>query len=112
MSVVVRTFRRGTVSEWLVVAFVAPVVLGVVSLAAGFGLGTLCTNVPGNGTLDVAPCNRVSIGVEVNAALQLAVFVLAIGAAWAPRGNRVIALMLTAVSIGGFVATMVFAGSY
>ena len=53
-SVPVRTFRRGTVSEWLVVAFVGPVVLGAISLGAGFGLGTRCTNVPGNGTLDVA----------------------------------------------------------
>ena len=108
----VRTFRGGNVSEWLVVAFVAPVVLGAIGLGAGFGLGTLCTNGPGNGALDVAPCNRVRIGIEVNSVLQLVVFLLSIGAAWVPRRNRAIALSLTAVSIGGFVAAMVFAGSY
>lgn len=105
--------RRGTVSPWLVLAVVVPVVFAGLGLMAGFGLGTLCTNDPANvGGLESAPCNVVTRGVVVNLAAQAVVFAVAIAAAWLPRRSREVAWFLVGASTVGFVASMALAGSY
>ena len=82
------------------------------SFFLGFGLGTLCTDVPGNGTLDQAPCNRVTYGVKLNVALQVCVLIVAWLAGGRRRSHRWLAWMLLTCSLGGFVASFAIARSY
>jgi hypothetical protein len=105
--------RQGTVSPWLVLAVVVPVVFSGLGLMAGFGLGTLCTNDPAHvGGLESAPCNVVTRGVVVNLGAQAGVFALAIAAAWLPRRSREAAWFLVGASTVAFISSMAFAGSY
>ncbi len=57
-------------SAWWVASISLPLVFGCMLLGVGFGIGTLCTDTPGNGTLNESPCNRVNIGVGLNLGLQ------------------------------------------
>ena len=82
------------------------------SFFIGFGLGSLCTDVPGNGTLDQAPCNRVTYGVKLNVALQACLLIVAWLAGRRRRSHQWAAWVLLAGSLGGFVASYLIAGSY
>jgi thiosulfate reductase cytochrome b subunit len=75
-------------------------------------LGTLCTDVPGNGTLDQPPCNRVTHGTELHVALQVGVLIAAWLAGGRRRSHRWVAWLLLACSLGGFIASYLIAGSY
>jgi heme/copper-type cytochrome/quinol oxidase subunit 3 len=78
----------------------------------GFGLGTACTDVPGNGPLDVAPCNRVTHGATLNLILQGCVLVVGWLAGGRRHSRQWVAWCLLAGSIGGFVVSFVIARSY
>ena len=78
----------------------------------GFGLGTACTDVPGNGTLDVAPCNRVTHGATLNLILQGFVLVVSWFAGRRRHSRQWVAWCLLAGSLGGFIVSFVIARSY
>ena len=69
--------------------FIAARVVSLLSLTLlwfviGFGLGSACTDIPGNGGLDQAPCNRVVHGAQLNSVVQGLIFVVA----WIIAGRR------------------------
>ena len=107
------TRRNLVVSKAMYAALFTPIVLAVAGLAAGLGMGTLCTNAPGNVGLDRAPCNRVGYGINANTVLQVCLVLVALAAATtASNRNREIGWGVVAASALGFVATLIYAGSY
>ena len=107
------TRRNLVVSKSMYAALFTPIVLAVAGLAAGFGMGTLCTNPPGNLGLDSAPCNRVGYGIRANTVLQVCLVLVALtGATTASKRNHEIGWGVVVASALGFVATLIYAGSY
>ena len=107
------TRRNLVVSKSMYAALFTPIVLAVAGLAAGFGMGTLCTNAAGNLGLDSAPCNRVGYGIKANTVLQVFLVLVALaGATTASKRNHKIGWGVVVASALGFVATLIYAGSY
>jgi hypothetical protein len=56
------------------VVFISVIVLSFLLLGAGvfvgFGFATACTDVPSNGGVGQAPCNRVGLAIKLNTVLQ------------------------------------------
>lgn len=107
-----RKRSQGTISRWLVAAFVAPVACSVVAWGAGFGMGTICTNDGSGRSLSTPPCDVVSRGVRLIVAVEAVVFALSIASAWLPRRTREVAIILVVISLGGLVAGLAIAASY
>jgi hypothetical protein len=99
-------------SPWLFVSIGLPVLLGLGLLLAGFGIGTLCTDTPGNGGLAESPCNRVDLGVKLGIGLQAALWLIAVALVW--RSGRVSwrTRLLVVLSGGVFVVALIVATSY
>lgn len=78
----------------------------------GLGEGSACTDVPGNGGLDRAPCNRVTHGLMLNVISQATFFVIAWLAGGRRRSHQWMAWTLLACSLGTFIASLAIARSY
>ena len=97
--------------------FIAARVVSLLSFALllfviGFGFGSACTDVPGNGGLDRAPCNRVTHAVELNSVAQVLIFVVAWVIAARQRSRQWTAWLLLVGSLAISVASIAIAGSY
>ena len=97
---------------WLIVSVLLPVGLGVALLPIGFGLGTSCTDIAGNGGLSVAPCSTVDHGIKLGLLLQAAIWLAATIAAWRSRRSSWMTRLFLVASLGAFTASVVLAGSY
>ncbi len=98
------------------VLLIAARVVSFLSLALlwfviGFGFGSACTDVPGNGGLDQPPCNRVTHAVQLNLAVQGMIFVGAL-VAGRTRSRQWIAWLLLVGSLAVSTGSIVIAGSY
>ena len=91
---------------------VVPIVLGLGLLVFGFGLGSLCTDIPGNGGLDESPCNRVDLGIKINLGLQALLCVIAVVLGWRWRTTTWISAAIIVLSVAIFVGSFAIARSY
>ena len=81
-------------------------------LVVGFGLGTLCTDTPGNGTLKEPPCNRVNIGVELNLGLQALFWLTAMLSTVRSGKPNLLTRPIVVLSIATFISAFWLARSY
>ena len=81
-------------------------------LLLGFGLGTACTDIPGNGGLHQAPCNRVDLGIKMNTAFQAAFFISPWVLGRQLRSRRWLAWTLLLGSVASFAVSLTIASSY
>jgi hypothetical protein len=100
------------VGVWWVSSIVLPFLLAGVLLAMGFGLGTACTDRPGNGSLSEAPCNMVTRGVTFNSISQVVLGALSIGFAVRSRRTTWLTRILVLLSVVVFVVSVAVAMSY
>ena len=98
------------------IVFICVIVLSFLLLSGGlllgFGLGSACTDIPGNGGLHQAPCNRVDHGIKLNTALQAGIFVLPWIVGGRLRSRRWLAWALLLGSVAAFAISMTIASSY
>ena len=97
--------------------FIAARVVSLLSFALvwfviGFGLGSACTDIPGNGGLDQAPCNRVTHGIQLNCVVQGSIFVVAWIIAGRRRSRQWMAWLLLVGSLATSVLSIAIAKSY
>jgi hypothetical protein len=109
--------RRGRqpqphINSWQIASNLTPIVLGVGLLFIGFGIGTTCTNVPGNGSLNESPCDRVGLGIKLNLVLQTFVWLAAAILAWRSRDTTWVTRSLVAGSVAIFAVSLVVSASY
>ena len=81
-------------------------------LLLGFGLGTACTDIPGNGGLRQAPCNLVDHGIKMNTAFQAAFFIAPWVLGRRLRSRRWLAWTLLLGSVAAFAVSLTIASSY
>ena len=98
--------------SWLTASFILPVVLGVGLLFAGFGIGTACTDTPGNGGLWESPCNRVDLGIKVGVGAEAVLCVIAVMLALRSRETTRVTRTLVVLSIASLVVSLAIATSY
>ena len=98
------------------IVFICVIVLSFLLLSGGlllgFGLGSACTDIPGNGGLHQAPCNRVDHGIKLNTALQAGIFVAPGILRGRLRTRRWLAWALLLGSVAAFAISMTVASSY
>jgi hypothetical protein len=98
------------------VVFVSVIVLSFLLLGAGvfvgFGFATACTDVPGNGGVGQAPCNRVGLAIKLNTVLQAAFFVIAWLGGGRSRSRAWMAWTLLVASLIVFIVSIAIADSY
>jgi hypothetical protein len=98
------------------IIFICVIVLSFLLLTGGLllglGLGSACTDIPGNGGLHQAPCNRVDHGIKMNTALQAALFIAPWVIGGRLRSRRWLAWTLLLASVAAFAVSMTIASSY
>ncbi len=99
-------------NAWWVASISLPLVFGFVLVGVGFGVGTLCTDMPGNGSLNESPCNRVNIGVGLNLGLQVLLWVTAMVLTARSGRPNLLTRPIVMLSIAIFVGTFWLAASY
>jgi hypothetical protein len=97
--------------------FIAARVVSFLSFALllfviGFGFGSACTDIPGNGGLDQAPCNRVTHAVQLNSVAQGLIFVVAWIIAGRRRSRQWMAWALLVASLATSFVSIAIAKSY
>jgi hypothetical protein len=98
-------------ASWLL-SIVLPLVFGLGFLMLGFGLGSACTDEPGNGGLSVPPCNRIAWAVKWNLFLQVAMWVIALIHTVRSGTSGAVTRSIAVLSIVVFVGAVVLAASY
>ena len=101
-----------TETNWVAVAIVGPILWFGLILAAGFGVGTSCTNDGMNRTLDTPPCDGVNHAATFNSVVQPVLLVAAIATARLMAHPRRSHQLLTAVSVAFGIASFVWMLSY
>ena len=98
------------------IVFICVIVLSFLLLSGGlllgFGLGSACTDIPGNGSLHQAPCNRVDHGIKLNTALQAGFFVAPWLLGGRLRSRRWLAWALLLGSVAAFAISLTIASSF
>ena len=104
---------RTWVSRWLYGALFCAVVVGVVGLVGGFSVGTVCGDMLGNVHGDGVACDPVADATAFNTSLQAVVFLGGVVVAvWHRKPSREIGWGLLTLSLAGFAAASMYAGSY
>ena len=106
------TEPRAWVSRWLYGALFCAVVVGVVGLVGGFSVGTVCGDMLGNVHGDGVACDPVADATAFNTSLQAVVLLSGVVAVWHRKPSREIGWGLLALSVAGFAAASLYAGSY